>query len=71
MDGFDGLSLARMMQVDSRLKEIPVIIITGSHEEDNKEEASRIGTLAFLNKPFSGKDILAAVSRVSKKIPPF
>ncbi len=68
MDGFDGLSLARMMQVDSRLKKIPIIIITGSREEEHRSEAARIGTLAFLHKPFSGKDILAAVSEVSANI---
>ena len=42
-------------------KQVPVIIITGLEDEQNKERATSSGAVAFFNKPINHDDLLKVV----------
>jgi putative two-component system response regulator len=58
----DGLFFCRSLKSDPGTRDIPVIVLSGS---GNNEEAKRAGAEAFLNKPFSPLDLLALVEQVA------
>jgi response regulator RpfG family c-di-GMP phosphodiesterase len=63
LPGRDGLSLCRELKSDPHLRDIPVIMLTGSIEIG--DEARRAGADAFLTKPFSPLRLLAVVERLA------
>ncbi len=50
MPGMDGLDVLRVMRSDERLRRIPVIVVTHSDLESDREASSRAGANSFLNK---------------------
>jgi putative two-component system response regulator len=54
MSGFDVL---RRLQADARLREIPVIFLTGSVNGDDEIEALELGAMDYLLKPFKPKSL--------------
>jgi two-component system, sensor histidine kinase and response regulator len=59
MDGYEACSI---MKKDERLKEIPVIFISASHETDNIISAFDTGGVDYVTKPFNAKELLARVN---------
>jgi putative two-component system response regulator len=58
MSGFDVL---RILQADPRLRQIPVIFLTGSVNGDDEIEALELGAMDYLLKPFKPKSLLTRV----------
>jgi putative two-component system response regulator len=58
MSGFDVL---RVLQGDSRLRQIPVIFLTGSVNGDDEIQALEMGAIDYLLKPFKPKSLLTRV----------
>ncbi len=58
MDGFD---LVRNIRADSRLRELPVIMITSRIAQKHREYASELGVDHYLGKPYSEEDLLALI----------
>ncbi|MDR1203939.1 MAG: response regulator [Peptococcaceae bacterium] len=58
MSGFDVL---RILQADSRLRQIPVIFLTGSVNGEDEIEALELGAMDYLLKPFKPKSLLTRV----------
>jgi two-component system response regulator len=50
MPGMDGLDVLRELRLDGRLRRIPVIIVTHSDLESDKEASFKSGANSFLNK---------------------
>ena len=50
MPGMDGLDVLRELRLDGRLRLIPVIIVTHSDLESDKEASFKNGANSFLNK---------------------
>src|SRR5215208_3302094 len=63
LPGRDGLALCRALKSDPHLREIPVVMLTGSPEIG--DDARRAGADAFLTKPFSPLRLLAVVERLA------
>jgi ribonuclease P protein subunit RPR2 len=63
LPGRDGLSFCRELKSDPHLRELPVVMLTGSIEAG--DEARRAGADAFLTKPFSPLRLLAVVERLA------
>ena len=63
MPGLDGYRLCEMIKQDEETKEIPVILLVGSFEPFDENEARRVGADDFLTKPF--QSIRQLVSKVS------
>jgi chemosensory pili system protein ChpA (sensor histidine kinase/response regulator) len=60
MDGFD---LVRTLRGDSRLTDLPVIMITSRIAQKHRDYAAELGVDHYLGKPYSEEDLLALVAR--------
>ena len=58
MDGFD---LVRNIRGDTRLRELPVIMITSRIAQKHREYAAELGVDHYLGKPYSEEDLLALI----------
>lgn len=63
MPGLDGYRLCEMIKQDDETKAIPVILLVGSFEPFDENEARRVGADDFLTKPF--QSIRQLVSKVT------
>ncbi len=57
----DGRVVLRRIWDDRRLRRIPVIVLTGSDEEDDMVKSYKSGAVAFLRKPVQVDQLLRAV----------
>ncbi len=67
MPGMGGIETVRQLRADACLKDIPVVIVTNSSLESDKQAAYDAGADAFLQKAFNmdqfGKDIKLLIDR--------
>jgi len=61
MPEMSGLDVCRWFKRDERLRNIPIIFISGLQETDDKVEAFRAGGIDYLSKPFQELDVLIRV----------
>ncbi|HPU53377.1 MAG TPA: response regulator [Burkholderiaceae bacterium] len=59
MPGLDGLSFIRELRADPARVDVPILMITASHENDTRYEALTIGANDFLTKPVDRIEFLA------------
>lgn len=63
MPGLNGYQLCERIKKDERLKSIPVVLLVGSFEPFDEQEAKRVGADDFLTKPF--QSIRQLINKVS------
>jgi putative two-component system response regulator len=56
-----GLDVGRCFKQDNRLKDIPIIFISGLQDSDDKVEAFRAGGVDYVSKPFHDQEVLARI----------
>jgi DNA-binding response OmpR family regulator len=61
LNGKSGIELRR--QLAAKGISPPVIFITANDNELNRKAATEAGCVAYLGKPFTGKSLIAAVSK--------
>jgi two-component system chemotaxis response regulator CheY len=62
MKGMDGMTaLKRLRELDPKAK---VIMVTAVGMDDKKEEASKLGALGYIRKPFKQAEIVAEIAKV-------
>ncbi len=60
--GTNGYQICEMIKNDGATKHLPVLLLVGSFEPFDQDEAERVGADGFLTKPFhSTKDLIARV----------
>lgn len=64
LPGMDGWTATRLLKLDPRTREIPVVALTGNARADASASAREAGCDAFLVKPCLPDDVVAAVRRV-------
>ncbi len=64
MDGFD---LTRNVRADSRLKHIPIIMITSRTADKHRAYAREIGVNVYLGKPYQEEELLAHIGSFVQK----
>lgn len=64
MPRMDGMSFLRYVRMHPRYKATPLMLVTTETRIPVKEAARRQGAQAFLNKPVTPADLLAAVQRL-------
>ncbi len=64
MDGFD---LSRNVRADSRLKHIPIIMITSRTADKHRAYAKEIGVQVYLGKPYQEEELLAHIGGFVRK----
>ena len=62
LPGLSGLELSRLLTTSGHAR--PVIFITGQDEASLRDEARRLGCIAYFRKPFEGSALLEAIRSV-------
>ena len=60
----DGLEVLQKIKSDDRLKMIPVVVLTSSHEESDKMRSYRLGVNAYVVKPVDFHEFVNAVKEL-------
>ena len=58
----DGITLLQQLRLIDKYKSLPILILTGSGDDDERLRAEKIGIQGFLTKPASSKVILETVN---------
>jgi diguanylate cyclase (GGDEF)-like protein len=61
LPGMNGIEACRRISEDPRLRDIPVIVVTGSTENDNLTAAFQAGAVDFLRKPVGAVELAGRV----------
>ena len=61
MPRMDGYELATYMRNDSRLRRVPIIMVTSRTGEKHRQRALEIGVERYLGKPYQEADLLRQV----------
>jgi chemosensory pili system protein ChpA (sensor histidine kinase/response regulator) len=64
MDGFD---LVRNIRADSRLCELPIIMITSRIAQKHRDYAAELGVEHYLGKPYSEEDLLGLIAKYTRQ----
>ncbi|GAB6067231.1 diguanylate cyclase [Methylothermus subterraneus] len=56
-----GIEVCRRIKADPRTCDIPVIVLTGSNDEEHLEQAFDAGAIDYIEKPFKGLELLARI----------
>ena len=59
LGGMSGIELRRRLQVSGSM--LPVIFMTALDDEAMREQALKAGCVAFLRKPFEGRQLIKAI----------
>lgn len=62
----NGFELLKRMKADPLLKAIPVIVVTAKGRAQDRRIADEIGVEGFMTKPFSNRDIVDCVRRLTR-----
>lgn len=63
MPGIDGFEVCKRIKSRERTKNIPVIFISATTDENKKEEGLTLGALSFISKPINPDEVLSAIKR--------
>jgi len=61
MPEMDGLEVCAKLKANLEQREIPVIFLTASHEQDHLLQAFELGAVDYVTKPFNAPEMLARV----------
>ncbi|WP_421711606.1 response regulator [Alcanivorax sp.] len=61
MPRMDGFEVATHVRHDSRLKDVPIIMITSRTGEKHRERAFDIGVNCYMGKPFQENELLSTI----------
>lgn len=64
MPGMDGFGVIRELRLDSRFAEIPVVALTASAMQADRQRALSAGFAGYITKPVSLKGLRAEVERL-------
>ena len=61
LPGLDGMAVLAHLRGDPVTKDLPVMMLTAKGQGRDREAATRAGVSAFMTKPFSNAEMVAAV----------
>jgi DNA-binding response OmpR family regulator len=64
MPVMDGITLLKHIRAENKFEKLPVIILTGSGDDEERILAEGMGIQGFLNKPASSKMVLKIVNNI-------
>ena len=67
---FSGIEICRHIKRDTKLKSIPVLMLTARSEEDDKIRGFETGVDDYVTKPFNNKELLLRVKSLLKRAKP-
>ena len=63
----DGLEVLRRIRADAALEALPVVVLTSSERQDDRERALRLGATWYVCKPIDGARFRAEVQQVGAR----
>lgn len=63
MPDIDGFEVLRRLKEDPEHRNIPVVMLTALHDDDDVVEANNIGAADYITKPFKTDELLERVNR--------
>lgn len=57
-----GMEVLQWIRAEQRLRDVPVVILTGSREDGSLVELHRLGVLGYLVKPLTSQDFVRTVA---------
>ncbi len=66
MPGISGLDVCKTIKADSRLREIPVVILSHISDTENKVAGLKAGAEDYVTKPFAVEELNARISSILK-----
>ena len=70
LPGMNGIDLARRFRADSRMKNVPIIMLTARSEESDKVLGLEAGADDYITKPFSLRELSARIKAVLRRRAP-
>jgi two-component system, sensor histidine kinase and response regulator len=61
MPGMDGFEVCKFIKADIRLKNIPIIFITGKAEQEDIVKGLNLGAVDYITKPFNATELISRV----------
>jgi two-component system chemotaxis response regulator CheY len=68
MPNMDGLALLKEVRADSRLKDLPVLMVTAEATKDNIITAAQAGASGYVVKPFTAATLGEKLEKIFKKM---
>lgn len=63
--GLDGFQVCERIRADARLKRIKVVLLTARTQTEDRARGMKAGADEYLVKPFSPRELLGVVSRLT------
>lgn len=60
----DGVSFLRMLRTNEELKTIPVVVLTSSEQNSDREQCEKLGVSSYIIKPFNEEKFLNVIRRL-------
>ncbi len=61
MPDISGFEVMSRMRQNEKLRDIPIVLLSGHDEADKRAEGFALGAVAFLQKPYAPSELLAIV----------
>lgn len=63
MPNLGGLEICEMLNNDSQLRDVPVIVVSGLVDEADIKKAYHLGVVGYITKPYSIENMLHEINR--------
>jgi two-component system phosphate regulon response regulator PhoB len=70
LPGISGLDFGRQLKRDHMTRHIPMIMLTARGEEDDRVRGLESGADDYITKPFSGRELVARIRAVWRRVTP-
>ena len=67
LPGTSGVDLAQKLRLNTRTRELPIILLTARGEEENKIKGLEAGADDYIPKPFSTQELIARIRAVLRR----
>ena len=67
MPRMDGLEVLRRIRADEAAAGLPVVVLTSSERQEDREEALRLGATWFVCKPIDGRRFRAEIQQLADR----
>ena len=68
LPGMSGKEFLKIVKADPKLKELPVIVFTGSKSQDEIKECTSLGAISVFEKPLDYHGFMDFVKQIAKEI---
>jgi DNA-binding response OmpR family regulator len=66
LPGRNGFEVLKAVKADPALRAVPVLVLTAKGQPQDRRLAEEIGVEAFMTKPFSNREIVDEVQRLTR-----